>query len=93
MGIPPMPSPLLSTRCRGVYGVGNTLRKLGQYGEALEKYELLAKRCRKPSTYSSFHNFHAHLPGALRWGFGGGKDWGSRKASWLADTARSVEGS
>ncbi|GAB4816563.1 hypothetical protein N2152v2_003609 [Parachlorella kessleri] len=47
---------------RGVYGVGNTLRKLGRYREALERYEVLVRHCPRPNTHSSFCNFHAHMP-------------------------------
>ena len=48
---------------RGLFGVGNTLRKMGRYEEALPYYEKLAKLEQRPGSSSmSYINFNAHLP-------------------------------
>lgn len=44
---------------RCVFGVGNTLRKLGRYREALEQYEQLARLSPKPLTQGPFQNWQA----------------------------------
>lgn len=42
--------------------MGNTLRKMGHYAEALKKFEELQEYNPAPHNYSSYFNFHALLP-------------------------------
>jgi hypothetical protein len=42
--------------------VGNTLRKLGRYAEALEQYTSFTRVSAKLKTTSTFVNWFAHLP-------------------------------
>lgn len=54
--------PPLRPYLRAIFGVGNTLRKLGRYREALEKYEQLCKQSSKMHSIGTFTNWFAHLP-------------------------------
>jgi tetratricopeptide (TPR) repeat protein len=57
-GLPPM-----RAYFRGLFGVGNTLRKMGKYEEALPYYEKLATMEQRPgSSGMSYINYNAHLP-------------------------------
>lgn len=53
---------LFNTRPRAAFGVGNTLRKLGRYAEALEQYTSFTRVSAKLKTTSTFVNWFAHLP-------------------------------
>jgi tetratricopeptide (TPR) repeat protein len=56
---------------RGLFGAGNTLRKMKRYKEALPYYEKLSKLISGPgSSAMSFLNFNAHLPEIWLGGFG-----------------------
>jgi tetratricopeptide (TPR) repeat protein len=48
---------------RGIFGVGNTLRKMGRYAEALPYYEQLSElNAEFPSSSPTFLDYNAHLP-------------------------------